>query len=116
MHRAEHSRAIVAQQCTRATRENSSASRPLCMCVVCVAEVEHQPVGRLDGRDARRRDRVRVRAPAERQSHVQGGGARARPQDDTGLLQFRRARVSLGLRPSLYYTHMHSSFFLFVVA
>ena len=51
-------------------------------------------MGRLDGSDARRRDRVRVRPPAQREPQVHGERARARPQNDHGLLYFRPARVS----------------------
>lgn len=60
-----------------------------------LAEVEHQPVGRLDGRDARRRDRVRVRTPVEPESTARPGGEEPRDQDDQGLRHFRQTRVSL---------------------
>lgn len=58
-----------------------------------VSENEHEFVGRLDGSDARRRNRIRVRASAKQVPRVQREGAKSRQKDDIGLFHLRIARV-----------------------
>ena len=60
-----------------------------------VSEDEHQRVGRVDGRDARRRGRVRVWPSFERVLVVHREGTGTVPQDDAVLLQVRLLGVSL---------------------
>lgn len=49
-------------------------------------EDQHKSVGRVDGCDARRRDRVRVRPPSEHDAAVQRARERPQPEDHASLL------------------------------
>lgn len=59
-----------------------------------VTENQHVFVGRMDGCNAWRRDRIRVRPSPEYVPAVQLEGARAQSQNDAGFRQIRHQRVS----------------------
>lgn len=63
-----------------------------------VAEVQHQRVGRMDGRDTRRRGGIRLRASPERVAGIHRQGARAGAKDDLALLAIRIFRVGISRR------------------
>lgn len=100
---------LLIKQTGRAPR--SKLGHELRWLLLHVAEVEHQPVGRLDGGDARRRDRVRVRTPAQPEPAAQPGGEELGHQDDQGLRHFCQARVSFFLT---FFVCWLSFFFFFI--
>lgn len=55
--------------------------------LLCVSEDQHQPMGWVDGSDARRRGGVRVRPSSQLDPRVHGKGTRPVLEDDTLLLQ-----------------------------
>lgn len=89
--------------------DDTSAPQPLTchffrhayVTTLVVSEDEHVAVGRMDGSDARGRDRVRVRPPPQHVTAVQLEGARTQPEDHAGLRQVRGHGVSTDRRRPL---------------